>query len=337
MSTGSFQTKTQQLRTTALPHPYRATGLDLTITGCTLDDEREVEIESESQVIPLTTLAKWQTATITGTIDVLTDVIKYVFPDDEQDAAPGKLFVAIRCRNTILRDQEIIEPDTVTPGEYEFEFDLNRNFIRGGVELQPYLIRASERNPADGRYAAEAGTKLASDNYWKIEIDESELPEGLMRPIIENFSEHDGLPSGDHLHYLDLSEADRPRLYLNGDHGAIINVMGGGGTTGPAARMEDVIYDQIENAVWPQLIIRTATDINEEGETRHNWQDGVLEMFYDKLYDEDIDITEAALNLREDVREGDRLVSLTQSIDNAVQTKTEPPEQLVNLLEEGLK
>ena len=337
MSTGDFQTKTQRLRQTALPHPYRATGLDLAITGCTLDSEREVDIESGNRAISLTTLAEWETATISGTIDVPADVTEYVFPDDEQDSPPGKLFVAIRCRNTILRDREIIEPDSVTPGEYEFGFDLDRDLIRGGVELQPYLVRSSERGHVDGRYSTEAGTRLASDEYWMIEIDQSELPEGLMRPIVENFSEHGGLPSSDHLHYLDLSEADRPQLYLNGDHGAIINVMESRGPTGPDARMRDVIYDQIENAVWPQLIIRTATDINEEGETRHGWQDDVLEMFHDKLYDEDIDITEAALNLREDVQDGDRLVSLMQSIDDAVQTKTEPPEQIVNLLEEGLK
>lgn len=336
MSTDSnIRTKTQKLRTTALPHAYQENGLDFTVTDCSLDDDRDVDIEHG--IISLTTLTEWDTATVSGTIEVDSDVLEYVFPDDEQSSPPGTLFVAIRCQQTILRDREIVKEQPVTADTYPFEITLDRDLIRGGVKIQPYLVRADGRDNIEGRYASDAGARLASSDEWVLEIDESDLPEGLMRPIVENFSEVNELPDSDHLHYLDMTEAERPTLYLNGDHSAIVNVMESRGTTGPDARMRDTIYDLIESSVWPQLIIRTATDINDEGNTRYDWQDDVLDIFHDKLYDEDVDITEAALNLREDVNDHDRLVTLMQQIDDAVQQKTEPPEQLLNLLEEGLK
>lgn len=331
-----IETRTQRLRTTALPHPYREDGLEFTITDCTLDPDRDVDIQSGSRLIQLTSLTEWDHATVTGSITVPDDLVSYVFPDDEQDDPPGTLFVAIRCQQTILRDREIVKDDSVPAREYLFEFDLDRAMIRGGVELQPYLVRADDRSEVNGRYATDIGARLASSDEWLLKIDDTDLPEGLLRPHIENFSEMSELPSGDHLHYLDMSDAERPTLYLNGDHSAIINVMESRGSTGPDARMRDTIYDLVEASVWPQLIIRTATDINQEGKTRYDWQDDVLDLFHDKLYD-DADVEEAAMNLREDVNDEDQLVTLMQHIDDAVQQKTEPPEQLINLLEEGLK
>lgn len=336
MSTEEIETKTQRIRTTALPHPYRKTGLEFTVTDCTLDDERDVDIQSGSRLIQLTSLTEWDHATVLGTIDVPDDVINYVFPDDEQDKPPGNLFVAIRCQQTILRDREIVAENEVPADEYTFEFNLKRTMIRGGVELQPYLVRADDRGTVDDRYATDIGARLASAEDWILEIDDTDLPEGPLRPHIENFSESSELPSSDHLHYLDMSDAERPMLYLNGDHSAIINVMESRGSTGPDARMRDAIYDLVEASVWPQLIVRTATDINKEDETRYDWQDGVLDLFHDKLYD-DADVEEAAMNLREDVSDQDQLVTLMREIDDAVQQRTEPPEQLINLLEEGLK
>jgi len=338
MSTEDVETesRTQRLRTTALPHPYRENGLEFAITDCTLDPDRDVDIQSGSRLIQLTSLTEWDHATVTGSITVPDDLVSYVFPDDKQDDPPGTLFVAVRCQETILRDCEIVKDDSVLAGEYPFEFDLDRAMIRGGVELQPYLVRADDRSEVDGRYATDIGARLASSDEWLLEIDDTDLPEGLLRPHIENFSEMSELPSGDHLHYLDMSDAERPTLYLNGDHSAIINVMESRGSTGPDARMRDAVYDLVEASVWPQLIIRTATDINQEGETRYDWQDDVLDLFSDKLYD-DADVEEAAMNLREDVNDEDQLVTLMQHIDDAVQQKTEPPEQLINLLEEGMK
>lgn len=336
MSAEELETRTQRLRTTALPHQYRETGLEFTVTDCMLDNDREVDIQSSSRMIQLTSLTEWDHATVKGTIDVSEDLVNYVFPNDEQDDPPGNLFVAIRCQQTILRDREVVKEDSVPTDEYPFEFDLNRAMIRGGVELQPYLVRGDDRSEVDGRYATDIGARLASGDVWMLEIDDTNLPDGLLRPHIENFSEMSELPSADHLHYLDMSDAERPMLYLNGDHSAIINVMESRGSTGPDARMRDAIYDFVEASVWPQLIIRTATDINPDGETRYNWQDDVLDLYHDKLYD-GADVEEAAMNLREDVNDEDQLVTLMQHIDDAVQQKTEPPEQLINLLEEGLK
>jgi len=328
-----IETRTQRLRTTALPHPYRENGLEFTITDCTLDNDHKVDIRSSSRLIQLTSLTEWDHATVKGIVDVSEDLVNYVFPDDEQDDPPGTLFVAIRCRQTILRDREIVKYDSIPAREYPFEFDLERAMIRGGVELQPYLVRGDDRSEVDGRYATDIGARLASSDEWLLEIDDTDLPDGLLRPLIENFSEKSELPSGDHLHYLDMSDADRPKLYLNGDHSAIINVMESRGSTGPGARMRDTIYDLVEASVWPQLIIRTATDINQDGETRYDWQDDVLDLYHDKLYD-GADVEEAAMNLREDVSDEDQLVTLMQHIDEAVQQKTEPPEQLIKLLEE---
>lgn len=332
-------TKSQKLHTSALPHRFVSDALKLDITSVTLDTpkgEEVIEANSGQQEVPVMFDTEWNSLEINGTVTIPDYLPDRVFPDDECDLGdfPGRLVVVWYCRPTILRDSVTVQEGDTGAGSYEFSFTLSRGMVRGTVHVAPHLVRADTRSSA-GTFATEAGERLADGDKWRILIDDDDRQDRFLHPIVEKFSEHENFPSENHLYWLDLTEPERPVLYLNGDHQAIVNVTRKKGTTGGEARLRDVIFDHIEHSVWTQLIIRTARDIDPDGNPRHGWQEDVISKFYGDLYD-DADWETTALNLRDDIRSPDSIESLMKRIDRSLQNELNTPTQLLNLIEEGL-
>lgn len=326
-----------------MPYPYLDRGLDFSVTGCRLDDGTEVGIDAERATVRLADEVRsddgdeWSRAYVEGAIEAKNDVIESVFPDSEREDPPGKLYVSIRSRETILRERADVAESPINPGTYEFEFALSRDRVRGRVELRPYLVRSESSESEDTKYATLPDARLASAKSWWVEVDPPEEVDS--KQWIDgqeaSFSGNDHLPSGSHLYHLDLRDAKRPKLWLNSDHPRIIDVLHNEGSVGAEARMRDVVLNEIQYAVWSRLILRTAADVRETGEPRYDWQEIVLRLFGRKLYDVE-DETEAALRLREDVATPENVPLLMGRIDDALQKHVEPREQLINLMEEGL-
>lgn len=333
MSPDGQRTKRQRLTATALPHVFVEGGLGFRIDTCHVN-ETEVEVRGHERAVSVTGFEEWKKVHVEGTVDLPSDVLDEVFPADERLSPPGKILVTIQCRDTILRDKEIVASAPLQPGSHTFSLDLPKPRVKGVVQMEPVLVRQERGGRTARNFGRLPGVRLATGEPWIVEVDEADV-EGLLLPRFERFSEQDWLPGKEHLHYLDATSADKPILYLNADHGAVVDLMDAGGSTGARARLRDTIFDFVEMSVWPQLLLQAATHIREDGTTKYEWQEDVIDLFYEDLYEEVEDREQVVKNLRGDIRSSNYIPTLAQRVDKAVQKRIDTPRNLLHLLEEG--
>ncbi|WP_435124124.1 hypothetical protein [Halobaculum sp. D14] len=336
--------KSQKLRQTALPYPYRENGLSLKLEGCQVEGEQPVEFdeERESSTVDLAVDESdpWERATLRGEVTLPEEVVESVFPPDERSSPPGKLYVAVRCPDAIYRDR--VDVDTsgtegcVDPGVHDVEVSLRSDRLREEVRLIPFLVRSSE-GESDGTFATTPNVRLASGEPWTVVVDEEEENgNSLIDGEEAEFSEHDHLPGEKRLYHLDFRNADSPKLWINSDHSRIVDILHANGSVGAEARMRDVVLDQIQQGVWSQLVMRAISDVDEEGEPRHDWEQAVLNIFARDLTDED-DVARASIQLREELDDPEGVAVLMERLDGSIQDYIDPRDQLINLVEEGLQ
>lgn len=277
----------------------------------------------------------WEQTTLNGRLEVPEETIEAVFPKDERDDPPAKLYVAVRCHETIFRDSVLVSNPPTRPDTYEVPIHIYKESIRGTVEIRPYLVR-TEDQLTDDDFATKANFRVASGANYSVVVDR---PPGEGSSAIDgeeaSFSREDHLPEGDKLYYLDFRNESRPKLWINADHPRITDILQSRGSVGAEPRMRDVILDQVSYGVWTQLLVRTGSAIDEEGEVEHEWQETVLKTFARNLYDAD-DLSEAAHKLRTDLEDPQTLPHLMDRIDRELQEFIDPRTQLINLMEEGL-
>ncbi len=156
-------------------------------------------------------------------------------------------------------------------------------------------------------------------------------------PVIDDFEDNDRFPNEHHIHYLSLDEPRNPQLYLNRGHPQVVNVLENEGATGGPPRLRDVLYDYIEHSVWTQLLVQTARDTDPDtGETKHEWQDDVLDKFLDELYP-GLEEERAATQLATDIRSVEDIPALMQEIEEAVHQQYDIPADTTKLIEEAIQ
>jgi hypothetical protein len=300
--------------------------------------ERTIDLAPESLPGEGPSNPDWNRAVIFGRLEIPDDVVEAVFPPEERNAPPGKLYVVARCHETIYRSRVAEWSPPATPRPREVEIVLNWEDVRGTVELKPYLVRATESEvDPDTNYATTPHVRVASGDRYEVVVDHWDADEPSAIDGEEaSFSRADHLPDGEKLYHLDFRNEARPKLWLNADYPRITDVLQSEGSVGTEPRFRDVVLDQISYAVWTQLIVRTATSIDRDGNVEHDWQRNVLQSFARELYNVD-DVTDAAHMLREDTTDPDGLARLVQQIDHELQEYLDPRAQLINLMEEGLQ
>lgn len=337
----------QRHRSTTLPFEYRELGLDFQLDMYSIDGKKPTDFDlkpgqSEIDLVPAfqsdedQNVEDWEKSILYGTLTVSDKTIEGVFPRAERDSPPAKLYVAVRCHDTIYRDRTVVSEAPTEPGTYDVTVKLYKDDIRGSVELRPYLVRAVDRDSED-KYAAKANFRVASGKNYTIIVDR---PPGEESPTIDgeeaSFSQAPHLPDGNKLYYLDFRNESRPKLWINSDHPRITDVLQSRGSVGAEARMRDVVLDQISYAVWTQLLIRAASAIDEAGNVEYEWQQAILETFARDLYDIS-NLEEAMHRLRSDVNDRQTFPHLMERIDTCLQEFIDPRTQLINLMEEGLQ
>lgn len=337
----------QRHRSSTLPFPYVKEGLDFELTEYTLDasESGEIDLRAGEHEIDLTGHGDigstdgdqpWERATLSGCIQVPDAVVETVFPEDERTEPPAKLYVTVRCHDTIYRDRVMVSDGPTPAGTYEVDVGLQWSNLRGKVELRPYLVRQVP-GADDSEYASNPNVRVADGEIYTVLIDAWERDE---RAFIDgeqaSFSQSAHLPDGEKLYYLDFRNRSNPKLWINADNPRIADVLQSEGSVGAEPRMRDVILDQISYGVWTQLIVRTATAVGPDGDVNYEWQQTVVDSFGRRLYDVS-DSSEAALRLREEIDDTERLPHLVERIDGELQEFVDPRSQLINLMEEGLQ
>ena len=339
----------QRHRSTTLPFSYRDKGLDFDLDSFAVNKEdlTALELNPSQTEISLTPAVSssgsgeepdWDRITLHGKLRLPEETVHAIFPENERAEPPAKLYVTIRCHETIYRDRKIISESPTTAGEYNVRLEIPKNTVRGTVELRPYLVR-TESYPRDEQsdYAAQKNFRVASGTQYYVVVDGNEEEE---RAAIDGervrFSQNAHLPGGNKLYYVDFRNESRPKLWINSDHPRIAEVLQSRGSVGAEARMRDVVLDQVSYGVWVQLLIRAGTAVDAESEVEHEWQEMVLQTFARNLYDIS-DVSEATHRLRDDLSDPQTLPHLMQRIDSELQEYINPREQLIHLMEEGLQ
>ncbi|MFD1513463.1 hypothetical protein [Halomarina rubra] len=280
----------------------------------------------------------WERCRIVGTVELPSSVVDAVYPESERDSPPGSLYVTIRCRETIYRDRWMVQSETVEPKTYEVELELQRDGFRGEVELKPYLTRgAADQSTDDGSYASSTHARLASARPWTMLVDGEADADGEtgLDVRVESFSTSPRLPK-DGLYYLDMGDPSDPLIVVNGEHNRVVGVLQSEGSVGAEARMRDVVFDQIQYGVWSQLILHAGVAVDSTGRPQYDWQSTVLRIFARDLYGID-DIHAASRRLKRDLKDPTTVPEVMQRIDRVLQRYLRQREQLINLMEEGLR
>jgi hypothetical protein len=278
----------------------------------------------------------WDSATLFGRLQVPEETVSAVVPPAERQHLPAKLYVAVQCHETVLRDSVSVAKSPVSPGTYDVQIHLDWEDFRGRVELHPYLVR-TKAGPPGIEYASTPNVRLASGQSYEVTIDHvgDDAPPSIDGEEV-SFNEADHLPDGSKLYHLDFRNHARPKLWINADNPRVADVLRSEGSVGAEPRMRDVILDEIAYGVWSQLILRTAAGIDTHGNVEYEWQEMVLETFARDLCDEE-DITEAAHELRELMGDPESVAVLAGRIDHELQEFVDYRTQLINLMEEGLQ
>ncbi len=341
--------RSQRHRSTTLPFRYRTKGIDFDIDHYTIDGNKPKDIElkagqSEIDLVPAlqdkygveTELMGWTEIKLYGQLSITRETIEDVFPPEERESPPAKLYVALRCHETISRTRAEVEKPFDGPGTYEITISLEHSEHLGAVELHPFLVRTKD-GESEGDFAATKNVRVAGGHSYRAIIDskEHEEPKHIDGEEV-SFSDVPHLPEGEKLYYLDFRNEKRPKLWINADHPRITNILQSKGSVGAEPRMRDVILDQIGHGVWIQLLIRAGAAVNNNGEVPYEWQRMVVDTFAPNLYAVD-DPSEAALQLRADVENTENLPHFMERVDREVQEFLKPREQLINLMEEGLR
>jgi len=335
--------RSQRHRSTALPYRYSDSGLNFDLREYSIDETEVKSLDlkpgqSEIDLAPELSdeSEDWQSVVLQGDIEIPEQTVESVFPEGERQRPPAKLYVTVRCHETIYRDKVVLSEAPTDSGVYDVEIELPKSSFRGSVELRPYLVR-SETTEAAGGYASKKNFRVASGQIYRVVIDragDEEPPAIDGEPV--NFSQVSHLPSGEKLYYLDFRNESRPKLWINSDHPRITEVLQSRGSVGAEARMRDVILDEMSYGVWLQLLVRAGSALDEAGEVEYEWQETMLQTFARNLYDID-DLDEATQRLRADLNDLDSLPHVIGRIDDELQEYIDPRKQLINLMEEGLQ
>ncbi|MYL16156.1 hypothetical protein GLW36_05765 [Halorubrum terrestre] len=345
--------RTGKLSKDGFPHNYLEDALGLSIVGADVEtgDDTElpdgsIEIVESDRRLSLEAIPNWNTVTISAVVDIPEKVYNTLPPEERGDYAPSEVdaeeppirfVLAVRSSRTILRKRlthEDLSIDVAEAGETDVEFELQSHEVAGDVEVKPFIVRAEDQSKDDG-YASSVGDRLASAEKWTVRVDRPDEDGGFLNPIIEDF-DMPGFPGDEHLHFLKFESPSTPKLYLNANHPQLVDVLNKEGSWGANARFRDVLFDYIEQSVWNQLLLRTANDTDvETGEQRHPWQEDVVSLFADDLFEPEDDEADVAIKMAEYADSEDFDV-LVDEIERAVQKRVNLPDAALSLLQEGI-
>lgn len=334
------------LESEGFPHNYLDDKLEATIRDIELSTTHDTDVPDDAiqtiesdRRISLVAAPNWDEVRIEGEVHVPEAVFNGTLPVEERDDPPVSLLVAVQVPKTILRygvAKEDVDAELDGEGTYPFSVELSNDKVRGAVTLKPYLVR-SEGQDDDPDYAGRFGDRLAADDAWTVQVDEESDSGGFLHPQIEPFDRSESFPGEENLHYLHFEDPTTPKLFLNANHSRLVHVLQHEGTWGGDARFRDVLFDYIEQSVWQELLLRAAADADPEtAELRHPWQEEVVDLFTDELYD-DADYEGVVQRLGRDAASKDDLDELVRQVDLAIQQRVEHPDAALKLLQEGLK
>lgn len=318
-----------------LPYAYERAGLQLEVVRCAIDGAAEPEAIDRERHLVSVDETPWEALEVDVELRVSAETLQQTLPPADR-ARGADAWILVRCEDTRMRHAERLGSPAGN-GPLRGRIRLQREAVRGTIELRPVLARASSASNAKPGYASERGMRLAGGRPWEVRVERARPTQGkFIEVVYRSFREDPQLaPYAASIHWLDC-ESETPRLWINKDHPKITAIMDDRGTTGAKARMREVFFDLVSQAVWTQLFVRAATHIDEAGETVHEWETSVLHQLLPDIYRRHRTHAQRVDELRRELDEGE-WTSLLQRLDTALQEKHEVARHMTRLIEETVE
>lgn len=265
-----------------LPYPFESHGLPTAVQAAQTDGQDALALVNvEQHVIDLSDNHDWQALELTLSATFDPDLLLRLVPESERDKPPVDLVARIRCTKTRLRYVVPFANDNPGTGVSTMQVTLTRKQVRHEVEILPMLVRSQAGAKGASQHAWQPMARLAEGRAWHVQVDKAPPPNTRYLDIhFHNFAD---LPQAhtDGLYYLDC-QGSEPVLWLNNRSQEVATALQSKGTTGPMARLREVLFAQIEVGVWQQLFAHAAADLN-DGEVKKGWQKAVLDEWLPRL------------------------------------------------------
>lgn len=226
----------------------------------------------------------WQELTLGVHVELSPEVLGRVLHADEASRPPVALVLALRCREAFLSRSHRVTPGDPAAGLYECTLALQRDDLRGEVSITPYLVRTSSGVRRPG-YAWRRGAWLATGEVWTINVDELRPRIGDNLEVLrKRFSEAPEVPHSDRANWFLLQlDGGAPRLLLNEEHADLMRALYDDSAKGRRAAVRDALYDRLDAAVWPALLLYAARAwLDGDGDVSP-WQENVLRLWAKRL------------------------------------------------------
>lgn len=313
------------------PYRYGHQELEFEIKSFTIDGgEDSGTPRGSSRTVELFRYGEWETATVEGTIGLNQQTVDYVFHESEREndfEAPGKIVIASDCEAT--QERRIVE-EFPLQGECSFTQTIDRSNFRDFIELTPAIVR-TDSSEVGLPYAPSTDLRIADGPTWAVLIDEpTERGSGFPTRYLD-FS--DSNLSTNLVHVLNDNPAD-PRILVNEDIQALVEVLESGGHTGFRPRLRDVLRREIVMMTLLQLIWYTWGTIAETGSCEYDWQRGLLDELSEYLFEEELDQDEVVEEFGQMLDNSSDIRAFVRELNEAVQLYVEHRQHLEVFIEE---
>jgi hypothetical protein len=301
----------------ALPYVYAREALSLSVRSLELDrDDYSNRVETETRQVFLEDVKSWSTASLLVQVEAPGGLTERLLPEDERKSPPWKAVLVASCTESKWRKKYTLEPAGDNRGRWKGGLDIERDELRGTLQLCAYLVRTKERDKQAGKYAHRENVRLASTSEWRVYFDDPQTPPGgYMDVIWKNFEEEELLSDfSDSVYHLSFGKS-QPVLYLNEGIGGLHPILHSNASTGTTAAIRDVIEDSISQCVWMALAINALLSVGGDDDKMPNdWKQAVGEMLEQELYPR-------VKNPSEAIRSKEEVDTVIQAVTASVQEK----------------
>jgi hypothetical protein len=259
-------------------YPYRHAGetLGVEIEGCQIDGD-EIDVDADADRISLFDEVdedNWDVVTLDIAVTVESETLRYVFPDpDDHD---GVVVVAGYCHSTHGRWADLIASMGFDAGTLREEIELKKESLRGTVQLTPTLLRNDHRS-ADDEYARESGRWLADGRRLDVYLDRPRLNLSGDLPVVAAKFSEPGNPGEPGLEwYVDVRDAEEPKLWLNRDYPLVVNAINEIERPTKQGIVGRIALNHLAVSMLTQFTIKAAAHAVTRNEIQYEWQRTLL-------------------------------------------------------------
>lgn len=312
-------------------YPYNHDGpsLELTVESYELDNSGKQDVVKDERLALFGT-GDWEMVTLEMTVKIEQETLDYVFPDPKQHE--GVIVVAGYCPSTHSRFAEPViwhtkHAGSFDGGTYSSELTLAREDFRERVSFTPKLVRNEKREGNDD-YASKAGRELATGAKLDVFFDQPVLSlEGDLPVEAASFSERTDLGTENNEWYVDVRNAEEPKLWVNKDHRYVVEVLNAVDDWDKRGHVGRVVLNHLAASMLTQFTIKAAQHAVVTGEIEHQWQTTLLTDVCGEYFGTDPTIDE----LR-DFLQPEAISATINEVEGIVQRRRTPHEDVQKLL-----